>query len=378
MRKLETRVLSLTGVLASALLGTACFTPADFGADVAAAEHGDPEHGDAHEADAHEADASHEAGEHVEAEYIVEGIQPGTEAHRLEIKAPEIPYEPPFDGKPLSSKTLPSGVVIDDFVLGSGTPVADDMVIEFTFNGYASVNGRQVMGSRGGPAKLVINQSTRDQDPIAKSMAEGLAGMKPGGKRRIKVPAEVVDEGAPPGRPAVGDLLMTVELLSVSEAIALHPASDFEGEPIATSKRPDGLEIFDYAAGEGRESKQGDQVVTHYIGQLTDGTVFDSSHTRTEGMPVVVGGGGVIKGFGDALEGVRPGMLRKVVIPPELGYGDRDQGKIPPNSTLVFLLQIMDVKDGPVGGQAPVDIPVPPPAKPAKPDDAEDKPDDGE
>jgi peptidylprolyl isomerase len=186
--------------------------------------------------------------------------------------------------------------------------------------------------------------------------------MKPGGQRRIKVPAQIVEEGAPAGRPAVGDLLMTVELISVAEAIPLHDAADFEGEPLATSKRPDGLTIYDYALGEGRLSKPGDQVVTHYVGQLLDGTVFDTSHARTEGMPVVIGGGGVIKGFGDALEGVRPGMLRKAVIPPELGYGDRDQGKIPPNSTLVFLLQIMEVKDGPVGGQAPIDIPIPKPA----------------
>ena len=105
-------------------------------------------------------------------------------------------------------------------------------------------------------------------------------------------------------------------------------------------------------------------------------------------MPVIVGTGGAIKGFDDALVGVRPGMLRKVVVPPELGYGERDQGKIPPNSTLVFLLQIMEVSDGPVGGQPPVTIPPPAakpataeaegkpakPAKPAKPEEAGDKP----
>ncbi|PRQ02497.1 FK506-binding protein [Enhygromyxa salina] len=363
MRKLDLRVLSLTGVVASALLCTACFTPADFGVDVTAEDHGEAEHQAEHVENV-EADAP-------TGEAIVEGILPGSEGRKLEIKAPEIPYEAPFDGKPLSSKTLDSGVVVEDFVLGDGSPVADETMIEFQFKGYASANGKQVMGSRAAPAKLVINETTRTKDPIAKSMAEGLDGMKPGGKRRIKVPADIVDEGAPPGRPAVGDLWMTVELIAVKDSPKLHGAEEFEGTPVATNKLSNGLEIHDYVAGEGPAAKAGDQVVTHYIGQLSDGTEFDSSHSRAEGMPVTVGGPGVIKGFAQGVEGARKGMLRKIVIPPELGYGERDQGKIPPNSTLVFLLEIMEVNDGPPGGQAPVVIP--PPKKP-KAGEGEDEP----
>ena len=82
-----------------------------------------------------------------------------------------------------------------------------------------------------------------------------------------------------------------------------------------------GGQTFDYVAGEGRESKLGDRVVVHYIGKLDDGTVFDQSHDRADGLNVILGAGGVIAGMAEGLEGVKPGMLRKIVIPPELGYG---------------------------------------------------------
>jgi FKBP-type peptidyl-prolyl cis-trans isomerase len=285
---------------------------------------------------------------------------------------PKIPFEAPFDGKPLGSKTLAGGVTVEDFVLGQGSPVADGMVITFSFKGYSTANGQQVMGSRGAPSKLMVNEATREQDPIAKAMIEGLEGMTPGGKRRITVPAEVVEANAPAGRPAIGDLLMVVELESVEPLPVLHGVEAYAGEPIGKQKRSNGLEIYDYAAGEGTAAKAGDQVVTHYIGQLTDGSEFDSSHARPEGIPVLVSGPGTIPGFAQGMEGAKVGMLRKLVIPPELGYGDGERPKIPANSTLVFYLQIMSVTPG-SGAQQDMIIPRngperPAPAKPAKPE----------
>lgn len=359
MRTLQSALPLRVGALLAMALSTACFTPADFGAGVAAEEHGD---------------AAHPEGEHPEAEgereVIVEGIIPGTEPSKVSIKLPEIAYEAPYDGKPLSSKTLPSGVVVEEFVLGdaAGPASGDDMLIEFEFKGYATASGQPVMGSRGAPSKLVINETTRTKEPIARSIAEGMDGMKVGGKRRIKIPAEIVEENAPPGRPSIGDLIITVELVNATPAPKLEGPEAYAGEPIDTQKRSNGLEIYDYVAGEGPAAKAGDQVVTHYIGQLLDGTEFDSSHDRPEGLPLVVGGPGVIPGFSQGVEGAKVGMLRKVVIPPELGYGDQDRGKIPPNSTLVFYLQITSVTPG-SGAQQDVIIPRNPeqPAKPAKP-----------
>lgn len=354
MTKAHTRLSSLASVLACATLATGCFTPANYGAD---AEDG---------AAAKEEPAATEA----EGEKIVEGIIPGSSARKIDIKAPEIPYEPPFDGEPLSSNTLDNGVQVEEFVLGTqGDAVAENKLVEFSFKGYAGNNGRQVMGSRVAPAKMVINAATRKRDPIASAMADAMLGMKAGGKRRVKIPSSIIEEGAPPGRPSMGDIYMTVEIVSVADAPILQGAEAYAGEPIAKQKLDNGLEIYDYVAGEGRAAKDGDQVVTHYIGQLTDGTTFDSSHDRGEGLPVVLGGGGVIPGFAQGLQGAKPGMLRKVVIPPELGYGERDQGKIPPNSTLVFMLQIVSVTEGTPMPPAP-----PRPDSPSNPDQPAKKP----
>jgi FKBP-type peptidyl-prolyl cis-trans isomerase len=382
MTKVQTRLLSLASLLGCATLATGCFTPANYGAG--AGEHGEEaghaEAGHAEAGPAEDSVAKHApAPTRVEGEKIVEGIIPGTTATKLEIKTPEIPFDPPFDGKGLTSKTLDNGVIVEEFVVGNeGEAVAENKLAEFQFKGFASVSARQVMGSRAAPAKMAINEATRKRDPIAAAMADAMIGMKAGGKRKVKIPVSIIEDNAPAGRPPIGDLWMTVEMISVTDAPVLAGAEAFAGEPIATKKLPNGLEIYDYAAGEGRTAKAGDQVVTHYIGQLTDGTEFDSSHSRAEGLPVVIGGGGVIAGFGQGLEGAKPGMLRKVVIPPELGYGERDQGKIPPNSTLVFMLQITEVKDAPpmpaMPGGMPGGAPPPRPPKPTEAKPGEAKP----
>jgi FKBP-type peptidyl-prolyl cis-trans isomerase len=364
MRKLET-LTRCSAALAFALLSTACFTPADFGAGVVAESHGEGEHGDAEHAE-------QPAAQQDEAN-IVEGIIAGTEGKTLTITLPEIPYEAPYDGKPLSSNTLESGIKIEDFVLGEGEPLGDGMVATFSFKGYASATGQPVMGSRGAPTKLAINEATRAQDPIAKAMIEGLEGMKPGGKRRVTLPAEVVEAGAPPGRPAIGDLFMVVDLVAVGPIPVLHPIEAFSGEPIATKKKSNGLEIYDYAPGEGEAAKAGDQVVVHYIGQLTDGSEFDSSHARADGLPAVVKGPGTITGFAEGLEGAKVGMLRKLVVPPEIGYGAAEKPKIPANSTLVFHLQVMSVTPG-TGPQQDMIVPREGPARPTSEGEKAPKP----
>jgi FKBP-type peptidyl-prolyl cis-trans isomerase len=361
MRKLET-LTRCSALLSFALLSTACFTPADFGAGVVAESHGEAPHDEAKAEAAHAEEAN-----------VIEGIQAGTEGVKLTIKLPEIAYEAPFDGKPLSSNTLESGIVVEEFVLGDGEAVADNTIVSFSFKGYSAATGQPVMGSRGVPTKLMINEATRSQDPIAKALIDGLQGMKKGGKRRITVPAEIVEENAPPGRPAVGNLYMAVELVDVGPVPVLHGIEAFSGEPIDTKKRSNGLEIYDYVAGEGVAAKAGDQVTVHYIGQLTDGSEFDSSHGRAEGLTAVVSAPGTITGFAQGLEGVKVGMLRKIVVPPDIGYGATERPKIPANSTLVFHLQVMSITPG-SGAQQDMIVPRNGDPQPAGDKPAGDKP----
>lgn len=105
------------------------------------------------------------------------------------------------------------------------------------------------------------------------------------------------------------------------------------------------LEITDITIGSGTEATNGRTVHVHYTGWLTDNTKFDSSVDRGEPFTFPLGGGRVIKGWDQGVAGMRVGGKRKLVIPPELGYGARGAGGlIPPNATLVFEVELLDVK----------------------------------
>lgn len=119
-----------------------------------------------------------------------------------------------------------------------------------------------------------------------------------------------------------------------------------EPEPTRTMDTVDtkGLKIEDTKAGTGREVKSGDTVVIHYLGTLTDGTKFDSSYDRGEPFETQIGTGQVIKGWDLGVVGMKVGGKRKLTIPPSLGYGDQPAGSIPPNSTLIFELELVDIK----------------------------------
>ena len=105
-----------------------------------------------------------------------------------------------------------------------------------------------------------------------------------------------------------------------------------------------GLEVYDEQVGTGAEVKNGQTATVHYVGFLTNGTKFDSSVDRKQPFPFVVGAGQVIKGWDLGLVGMKVGGVRRLVISPDLAYGNQAIGPIPANSTLVFEVQLLDVK----------------------------------
>lgn len=117
-------------------------------------------------------------------------------------------------------------------------------------------------------------------------------------------------------------------------------ASSSPGQESPTGK----LETTDLKVGEGAEAVAGKTVSVHYTGTLTDGTKFDSSLDRSEPFEFVLGNGQVIAGWDQGVAGMKVGGKRKLVIPPDLGYGARAQGKIPANSTLIFEVELLEVK----------------------------------
>lgn len=104
-----------------------------------------------------------------------------------------------------------------------------------------------------------------------------------------------------------------------------------------------GLHMRDDVVGTGAEAMPGQQVSVHYTGWLPDGTKFDSSVDRGKPFVFPLGGGRVIAGWDEGLQGMKVGGTRTLVIPPALGYGPRTIGPIPPNSTLVFRVELLGV-----------------------------------
>ena len=105
------------------------------------------------------------------------------------------------------------------------------------------------------------------------------------------------------------------------------------------------LKIEDVKEGTGAEAKAGTTVTVHYTGTLTDGKKFDSSHDRGKGFTFRLGQGEVIKGWDEGVAGMKVGAQRKLTIPPELAYGASGfPPVIPPNSTLVFDVELLDVR----------------------------------
>lgn len=103
-----------------------------------------------------------------------------------------------------------------------------------------------------------------------------------------------------------------------------------------------GLEIEDQIVGDGEEAIAGQTVEVHYTGWLVDGTKFDSSHDRNQTFSFKLGGGQVIAGWDQGVAGMKIGGMRKLTIPPDLGYGERGAGGvIPPKATLVFKVELI-------------------------------------
>lgn len=105
---------------------------------------------------------------------------------------------------------------------------------------------------------------------------------------------------------------------------------------------PSGVQYQIIRSGSGENPKDGDTVVAHYRGTLIDGTEFDSSYKR--GNPLTIPIAQVVKGWQDALKAMKVGAKWQVYIPSELGYGSRATGNIPPNSALIFDIELLEIK----------------------------------
>ncbi len=140
-------------------------------------------------------------------------------------------------------------------------------------------------------------------------------------------------------------LLILVSALIITVRSDAEPKAEGKaagGQPVTT---PSGLQYIDLVEGTGRQPELGDTATVHYTGWLADGTKFDSSLDRKQPFSFRVGAGQVIKGWDEGVSSMKIGGKRKLIIPPQLGYGARGAGGvIPPNATLTFNVELLDLR----------------------------------
>ncbi|GJM26406.1 MAG: hypothetical protein DHS20C16_28210 [Phycisphaerae bacterium] len=246
--------------------------------------------------------------------------------------------------------TTDSGLKYYDIKVGDGEEPATGARVSVHYSGWDK-NGKLFDSSvkKGTPFSFNTDKG------VIQGWIEGVKGMKVGGIRRLEIPAALAYKR--------NDLIFEVEMLGIespgSANAAAAPKSNepkkddvpdpvqvsFEGlTPVTTES---GLKYYVLKKGDGETPQSGAEVKVHYSGWLTDGTLFDSSVKKGEPF-VFRTNGGVIEGWLEAISTMKVGEKRRLEIPPEIAYGARDRGKIPPNSTLIFEIELISIeKQGP-------------------------------
>lgn len=221
------------------------------------------------------------------------------------------------------------GVKILDLKEGTGDALKEGDRVEVHYRGWVKASERKFDDSYEKGQTMVVEIGGGEVIP---GFDEGLQGMKSRGERRIFIPSRLGygPQGAGRDIPPNADLVFQVEVVKV-----LGRGSE--------------VKITDLKEGIGDPIKKGDRVAVHYTGTLENGTKFDSSLDRQplEPFPLTVGAGRVIKGWDIGLIGAKTGGKRKLEIPAHLGYGKSGSPpKIPPDSNLIFEIDIVSVRPG--------------------------------
>ena len=138
-----------------------------------------------------------------------------------------------------------------------------------------------------------------------------------------------------------GWMLLVASKCNDKAAGVAETAEEATNDTITTAT---GLKYIIWKKGDGDQAEAGDKVSVHYAGRLLDGSPFDDSYKRGQPFSFPLGGGRVIKGWDEGIAYMNVGDSATLIIPAELGYGAADRPTIPANSTLIFDVQLMDVK----------------------------------
>jgi len=237
-------------------------------------------------------------------------------------------------------KTLRPGIEIFDEKEGTGKELRTGMELTFHYTGWL-LNGQAFGSSKdmGKPAKAVLGTGK-----LVRGLEVGLESLKQGGVRWLRLsPSMAYGPTAMSNIPANSGLIFRIQADLVEVDNEFAASMDFfpNVSSIKWVDGQEGLKYFVEKAGSGKAIKSGEVVKVHYTGWLSDGTKFDSSRDRVEPLSLELGAGRVIRGWDLGLVGMKRGEKRLLLIPPNLGYGSRGGGPIPPDATLIFAVEMM-------------------------------------
>lgn len=248
--------------------------------------------------------------------------------------------------------TLKSGLQYVDDTVGTGAQAKEGELISVKYSVWLIKNSKDLFkdwNNDSTKAKSLIGTNNNRKTPIkfvlspgrfVKGSEKGIEGMKVGGTRTIIIPSKLAygKRGVGP-IPPNSDIKVQLQLLNISQ-----PAKEWtiDSSKIQTTK--DGLKYEIIKEGTGPKAKPGDIVTVDYSGYLLDGKKFDSSVDRGQPFKFKLGGHSVIQGWEEGIALLNKGAKARLIIPPALGYGNRNMGIIPPNSTLVFDIHLVDIQ----------------------------------
>jgi peptidylprolyl isomerase len=252
------------------------------------------------------------------------------------------------------SVTLKSGLRYSEVKVGTGAEAKNGDLIEIQFKGWIIKDSSNLFSDWSvdstKKADLIADSYAMNQpmkfvlgtESFIKGSEEGIVGMKTGGQRTIIIPSYLCygPEGMGPIPPNT-NIRVLVELVSTKEAVT---AKMWDVDSTLFKTTASGLKYVIVKEGEGELVGKEKQATVHYSGFLLDGTKFDSSVERDEPFTFVAGVGQVIPGWDEGVQLMKKGSKARFIVPSNLAYGDRDLGKIPPNSILIFDVEVLDVK----------------------------------
>ena len=263
-------------------------------------------------------------------------------------QAPAATPSPVAARRPIAPPTVtPSGLTFIELEPGVGPRPRPGDVVDVHYRG-ALADGTEFDNSylRDDPLQFVLGAGA-----VIPGWDEGVALMRRGGKARLIIPPELAygARGAGGVIPPNATLTFEVELVDIRRNPPVAPQA-LEASAYVTT--PSGLKYADLEMGTGAEAQPGATVVVHYTGWLNDGARFETSLLPTRPLarqkPYAfrLGDGQVIAGWEEGIVGMRVGGLRQLVVPPDLAYGDQGagEGKVPPGATLVFEIELLEVK----------------------------------